>query len=107
MTKQAIVAAALAAAMGLAGLAVTGAASADNIFRTMNPFKWFFGDDWDDDYDYPYHYWRYGWGDPYGWNGPWAGPGDISDSTVIVVQGQGQGQSPRNSAALASVHTPE
>ncbi len=105
MTKQAIVAAALALAMGLAGLAVTGAASADNIFRTMNPFKWFFDNDSDDDYDYPYGYWRDRWGGPYGWNGPWAGPGDAGGSTVIVVGGQGQ--SPRNSAALASVHTPE
>jgi hypothetical protein len=107
MTRQAIVAAALATAMGLGGVALSPTAAADNIFRVMNPFNWFFGSDWDDDDDdYRHHrYGPYGWGGPYGWNGPWSGAGYASRPTVIVIAGQ---ESPANgNTEIASVHVPE
>jgi hypothetical protein len=105
MNKQAIMAAALVVATGLGGLGAPGTASADNIFRSMNPFNWFFGDDWDDDYYYRHRYWGYGWGGPYGWYDPWRAPGSAGDSTVIVVQGEDQQQN--DAAAIASAHAPE
>jgi len=105
MTKQAIVAAALVGAIGLGGLAVTDSAHADNFFRSMNPFKWFFGDDWDDDYDHHYRYGRYGWGGPYGWYGPGWGAGNAGTSTVILLKGDDQ--SSDDSATLASSQRPE
>jgi hypothetical protein len=48
MTKQAIVAAGMAATMGLSGVAVMDVARADGIFNGMNPFNWFS----DRDHDY-------------------------------------------------------
>ena len=51
MFRRAIVAAATAAAMGLAGFAVPHAAVAGNVFDIMNPFKWF-----DSDYDRDHRY---------------------------------------------------
>jgi hypothetical protein len=109
MTKQAIVAVAIAAAMGLSAVAVTDVARADGIFNGMNPVSWFFGRDRDDYYDRDYRYrpsrWGgpYGWGDPYGWNGPWGLPAYGAPQTVIVVPGQ----SADATTKLASVHLPE
>jgi hypothetical protein len=100
MAKQASVAAALAVAIGLGGLAVTGSASADGIFSLMNPSNWFSGNHRDHDYDH--RYWRSGWGGPYGWNAPWWRPRDAGAPTVIVLKGQAQ-----SSAELASVQRPE
>jgi hypothetical protein len=104
MTKQAIAAAAVAAAMGLSAVAVTDVARADGIFNAMNPFNWFFGRD-SDDYRYRrYGYGPYGWGGPYGWNGPWGGPGYAAPQTVIVVP-----ESPPadRSVEVASARLPE
>ena len=114
MTRQALMAAVTALAMGLGAIAVTGTAQADNIFRAMNPFNWFFGDDWDDDY-YDRHdrYRPYGWHDPYGWNGPYRGPGYAARPTVIVIEGRGQPTSDwtetvsQTVSKTASVHIPE
>ena len=109
MTKQAIVAAAMAATMGLGGVALPDVARADGIFNGMNPFNWFFGRDRDDYYDrdhwYGSHRWGgpNGWGGPYGWNGPWGYPGYGRPQTVIVVPGN----STDDSAKVASVHLPE
>jgi hypothetical protein len=105
MKKREILLAALAAALGLGGLTAPHMASADNVFNSMNPFKWFFGRNWDDDYDRPYHDWGYGWGGPYGWGAPWAAPGAADRSTVIVVQGESE--SLDNSAPLASARPPQ
>ncbi len=109
MTKQAIVAAVMAATMGLGAVAVTDVARADGIFSDMNPFNWFFGRDRDDDYYRDYGNGRYGWGGPYtwggpyGWNGPWGPPGYGKPQTVIVISGE----SADDSNKLASVHLPE
>jgi len=109
MTKQAIVAAAMAATMGLSAIAVTDFAHADGVFNGMNPFNLFFGRDRDDDYYRDYRYgprrWGgpYGWSGPYGWGGPWGSPGYGGPQTVIVVPGK----SSDDSAKLASAHLPE
>jgi len=109
MTKHAIVAAAMAAAMGLSGVAVTNVVRADGIFSDMNPINWFFGQDRDDYYYRDHRYGPYGWGDPYGWggpygwNGPWGYPGYGRSQTVIVVPGESSDESTK----LASVHLPE
>ncbi len=109
MTKRAIVAAAMAAAMGLGGVAVTDVARADGVFNGMNPVNWFFGRDRDDDRyrgdGYGRHRWGdpYGWGGPYGWNRPWGSPGWGGPQTLIVVPAKSSG----DSAQLASVHRPK
>ena len=109
MTKQAIVAAAMAAAMGLSAVAVTDVAHADGIFSGMNPFNWVFGRDHDDYYYRDHWYGPYGRGGPYAWGGPyalntpWGYPGFARPQTVIVVPGQSSDDSGR----LASVHLPE
>ena len=93
MTKQAIVAAALAAAMSVSAVAVTRDAQADSIF---NPFSWFFGSDHDDDYYYGHHwYGPYAWGWPYGAYGPWGYPGYARRQTVIVVANDSSDESAR------------
>jgi hypothetical protein len=109
MTKRAIVAAAMAATMGLSGVAVTDVVRADGIFNGMNPFNWFFSRDHDD-----YYYWDrwygpnrwggpYGWGGSYGWNGPWGYPGYGRFQTVVVVPGESTDRSDK----VAAVHLPE
>ena len=109
MTKQAIVAAAVAATMGLSGVAVTTVARADGIFNGMNPFNWVFGRDHDDSYYRDRRYGRnrwygpYGWGGPYGWNGPWGYPGYGRFPTVVVVRSE----SSDSSKKVAEVHLPE
>ena len=115
MTKQALVAAAMAATMGLSGVAVTDVARADGIFNGMNPFNWFSDRDHDDYYyrdrwygpnrwSGPYG-WRgpYGWGGPYGWNGRWGYPSYGRFPTVIVIPGE----SSDSSNKVAEVHLPE
>jgi hypothetical protein len=113
MTKQAIVAAGMAAMMGLSGVAVTDAARADGIFNGMNPFNWFFGRDHDDYYRdrwygpnrwYRSNRWGgpHGWG-AYGWNGPWGYPGYGWFPTVVVLPGE----SSDNSDQVAAERLPE
>jgi len=102
MTKHAIVAATVAAMMGLGAVAVTSVARADGIFSDMNPFNWFFGRDRDD------RYWDracgpYGRNGPYGWGGPWASPAYGAPRTVIVIPPE-QTEDPTQ---VASVHLPE
>jgi hypothetical protein len=89
MANEKILAAAIAAAIGIGGAVTTGIAQADGMFSFMNPFEWF---DDDDDWDR----WRYRYG-PYGWGGPWGGPyawggpynygypGQHANRTVIVL----------------------
>lgn len=109
MTKHAIVATAMVAAVGLSAVAMTDVARADGIFNGMNPFNWFFGRDRGDYYDRDYRYRSHRWGGPYGWegpyggNGPWGFPGFSGPQTVIVVPGK----SSDDSAELAAVHLPE
>ena len=103
MFRKAIVAAVIAAAMGLGGVAVPHVALAGNVFNMMNPFKWF---DNDHDRDYwrgPYS--RYGWGGPYEWGGPyggwgpWGHPGYARNNTVIVI--------PEDNSQQAALNLPE
>ena len=71
MTRNAMLAATLAALVGVGGFAAPVTAQADGIFNMMNPFKWFNDDDDWDDYR-RYGPGPYGWGGPYGWNGPYG-----------------------------------
>ena len=108
MTKQAILAAGMAAMMGLSGVTVTDVARADGIFNGMNPFNWAFGRDHDDYYRdrwYRPNRWGrpYGWGGPYGWNGPWGYPGYGRFPTVVVIPGESSDSSDK----VAEVHLPE
>ncbi len=110
MTKRAIVAATVAATVGLSGVAVTSAAHADGIFSDMNPFNWFFGRDRDYYYDRDYwhgpHRWGgpYGWaGGPYAWSGAWGYPGYARPQTLIVVAGEAE----QESTQVAAAHLPE
>jgi hypothetical protein len=108
MTKQALVAAGMAATMGLSGVAVTNIARADGIFNSMNPFNWVFGRDHDDYYRDRWYgrnrwYGPNGWGGPYGWNGPWGYPGSGAFPTVVVVPDK----SSDSSNKMATVHLPE
>lgn len=102
MTKRAIVAAMMAATMGLSAVAVTGVARADGIFGDMNPFNWFFGRD-RDDYYWDRGYGRYGWGGSYAWGGPWGQAAYGAPQTVIVIPPE----SSEDSSKLASVRLPE
>jgi hypothetical protein len=107
ITKQALVAAGMAATMGLSGVAVTDIARADGIFNSMNPFNWFS----DRDHDYYRDRWYrrnrwgypYGWGGPYGWNGPWGYPGYGRFPAVIVIPSG----SSDSSNKVAEVRLPE
>jgi hypothetical protein len=104
MTRQAIVAALMAATMGLGAVAVTDVARADGIFGDMNPFNWFFGRDRDDYYwdraNGPYGWGGpYAWGGPYGWGGPWGHAGYRAPQTVIVIPGEKTDESTKVAAA--------
>lgn len=109
MTRQAIVAALMAATMGLGAVAVTDVARADGIFGDMNPFNWFFGRD-RDDYYWDRAYGPYGWGGPsawggpYGWGGPWGQAGYRAPQTVIVIPGETAEDS---STKVAAARLPE
>lgn len=94
MTNKTILAAAVAAAIGVGGVAIT--ARADSMFSLMNPFEWFFGDDdWGDRH---YRHGPYGRGGPYGgpytWNGPYGYgyPAYRTNPTVIVLPSEGASQ---------------
>jgi len=108
MTRQAIVAALMAATMGLGAVAVTDTARADGIFSDMNPFNWFFGRD-RDDYYWDRAYGPYGpvgpyaWGGPYGWGGPWGHAGYGAPQTVVVIPGEKTDESTK----VAAVRLPE
>ena len=87
MINQTMLAATLAAILGIGGVATTGTAHADGIFSFMNPFEWF-----DDDDDWRYRRGPWGWGGPYGgpyaWGGPYGygyGYPGTQNPTVIVV----------------------
>jgi len=99
----------LIAALGMAGLTLTGAAHAFNFGNMMNPSRWFGGND--DYYDRGYYryggYGPYGWGGPwggggygpYGWGGPWGYPGGYgygggSPSTIVVTPQGGESKAP-------------
>ena len=107
MTKQAIVAAGMAATMGLSGVAVTEVARADGIFNDMNPFNWVFGNDHDDYYRDRWYgpnrwYGPYGWGNPYAWNGPWGYPGYGWYPPVVVIPSESSNRTNK----VAAVHLP-
>lgn len=85
----------LIAALGMAGLTLTGAAHAFNFGNMMNPSRWFGGND---DY-YDRGYYRYGGYGPYGWGGPWGYPGGYgygggSPSTIVVTPQGGESKAP-------------
>ena len=93
MSNPRILAATVAAAIGIGGLATP--APADHLFDFMNPFAWFFGDDddWKDDY-YRYGSYApgYGWGGPHAWAPPPGYLGYRPSSTVIVLPAETQTQ---------------
>ena len=93
MMNKAIVAA-MAAAIGLGGVAVPDAALARGFFDLMNPFEWFDDDDDWDRWGGPYGRWGgpYGWGGPYALSGPWGYPGYARGNTVIVLPDGGTEQ---------------
>lgn len=105
------ISAAVAAVIGLSGVAGPSIAHAGGMFDMMNPSKWFSSDRdrWDDRY-----YWGgpnrwggpYGWGKPYswggpygygGWGGPWGGyPGASRTVVVVASDNASQDQRPVN-----------
>jgi hypothetical protein len=85
MPNKTLLAAAMAAALGISGVATTGIAHADGILSFMNPFEWFDDDgNWDDRY---YRHGPYGWGGPYSWRRPYGYgyPGHEANRTIIVL----------------------